>query len=180
MHVSKQSNIPGHCRAYALSDPKDKDYQMTCPHDHLETCDRCELLTSVLADIHDALEKMSNSNVSRDVIEELTFIEGQAKQNILAWKAHLLRCVNQDEARLEVIYALDESSVLLVQDWAIKFLPRKYRESYSSGRKKRIADDDICTRFPNLQLRQLRGAVSYEGYHWKAEVTLTSTEIYLL
>ena len=180
VHVSKQFNIPDHCRAYALSDPKDKDYQMTCPHDHLETCDRCELLTSVLADIHDALEKMSNSNVSRDVIEELTFIEGQAKQNILAWKAHLLRCVNQDEARLEVIYALDESSVLLVQDWAIKFLPRKFRESYSSGRKKRIADDDICTRFPNLQLRQLRGAVSYEGYHWKAEVTLTSTEIYLL
>ena len=116
VHVSKQSNIPDHCRAYALSDPKDKDYQMTCPHDHLENCDRCELLASVLADIHDALEKMSNRNVSRDVIEELTFVKGQAKQNILAWKAHLLRCVNRDEARLEVINALDESSLLPVQD----------------------------------------------------------------
>ena len=125
MHVSKQSNIPDHCRAYALSDPNDKDYQMICPHDHLDTCDRCELLSSVLADIHDALEKMFDSNVSRDVIEELVFIEGQAKQNILAWKAHLLRSVNQDEARLEAINALDESSVLLVQDWAMKFLPRK-------------------------------------------------------
>ena len=89
---------------------------MTCPHDHLETCDRCELLASVLADKHDALEKMFDSHVSRDVIEELAFIEGQAEQNILAWKAHLLRCVNQDEARLEVINSLDESSVLLVQD----------------------------------------------------------------
>ena len=92
-------------------------------------------------------------------------MEGQAKQNILAWKAHLLRCVNQDEAPLEVINALDESSVLLVQDWAMKFLPRKFRESqigsqerhvlaqycsYSSGTKQRFADDDICTRFPNL------------------------------
>lgn len=131
MHVSKQTSIPDHCRAYALSDPKDKDYQMTCPHDHLDTCDRCELLASVVADIHDALEKMSDSNVSHDVIEVLVFIEGQAKQNILAWKAHLLRCVNQDEARLEVINALDESSVLLVQDWAMKFLPRKFRESQS-------------------------------------------------
>ena len=125
----KQSNIPDHCRAYALSDPKDKDYQMTSPHDHLKICDRCELLSSVLADIHD--EKMSDSNVSRDVIEELSLIQGQAKQNNLAWKAHLLRCVYQDEARLEVITALDESSVLLVQDWAMKFLPRKFRESQS-------------------------------------------------
>ena len=58
-------------------------------------------------------------------------MEGQAKQNILAWKAHLLRCVNQDEAPLKVINALDESSVLLVQDWAMKFLPRKFRESQS-------------------------------------------------
>ena len=58
-------------------------------------------------------------------------MEGQAKQNILAWKAHLLQCVNQDEAPLEVINALDESSELLVQDWAMKFLPRKFRESQS-------------------------------------------------
>ena len=57
-----QSNIPDHCKAYALSDPKDKDYQMTSSHDHLKICDRCELLASVLADIHH--EKMSDSNVS--------------------------------------------------------------------------------------------------------------------
>ena len=140
---------------------------MTCPRDHLETCDRCELLASVLNDVHDALEKMSDSNVSHDVTEELVFIEDQAKQNILAWKAHLLQCVNQDEAPLEVINALDESSVLLVQDWAMKFLPRKFRESQSDwfakrgmswhntvvtrrAQNKRFADDDICTRFPNL------------------------------
>ena len=120
-----------------MSDPKDKDYQVICGHDHLETCDRCSSLASVLADIHEALEKMSDSNMSRDVIDELTFNEGQAKQNILAWKAHLLRCVNQDEARLQVIDTLDESSVLLVQDWAMKFLPRKYRESQSDWFAKR-------------------------------------------
>ena len=137
VHVSKQSNIPDHCRAYALSDPKEKDYQIICPHDHLEICDRCDLLASVLADIHDALENMSDSNGSSDVVEELNFIEGQARQNIWAWKAHLLRCVNQDEARLEVIDALNESSVLLVQDWAMKFLPRKFRESQSDWFAKR-------------------------------------------
>ena len=137
VHVSKQSNIPDHCRAYALSDPRDKDYQIICPNDHLETCDRCYLVSSVLAEIHDAIEKMSDSNVSSDVVEEVNFIEGQAKQNIWAWKAHLLRCVNQDEARIEVIDALDENSVPLVQDWAMKFLPRKFRESQSDWFAKR-------------------------------------------
>ena len=73
MHVSKQSSIPDHCRAYALSDPNDKDYQMICPHDHLDTCDRCELLSSVLAGIQDALEKMFDSNVSRDVISKISW-----------------------------------------------------------------------------------------------------------
>ena len=120
-----------------MSDPKETDYQIICPHDHLEICDHCDVLASVLADIHGALEKMSDSNESSDVVEELNFIEGQAKQNIWGWKAHLLRCVNQDEARLEVIDSLNESSVLLVQDWAMKFLPRKFRESQSDWFAKR-------------------------------------------
>ena len=73
------------------------------------------------------------------MVEELNFIKGQAKQNIWAWKGHLLRsgCVNQDEARLEVIDSLNESSVLLVQDWAMKFLPRKFKESQSDWFAKR-------------------------------------------
>ena len=80
---------------------------------------------------------MSDSNVSSDVVEEVNFIEGQAKQHIWAWKAHLLRCVNQDEARIKVIDAVDENSVLLVQDWAMKFLPRKFRESQGDWFAKR-------------------------------------------
>ena len=135
VHVSKQSNIPDHCRAYAyaLSDPKETDYQIICPHDHLEICNHSDVLASVLADINGALEKISDS----DVVEELNFIEGQAKQNIWAWKAHHLRCVNQDEARLEVIDSLNECSVLLVQDWAMKFLRRKFTESQSDWFAKR-------------------------------------------
>ena len=129
---------------------------MTCPQEHLDTCDCCEMLTLVLTDIHDALEKMSDSNVSCDVIEELVFIEGQAKQNILAWKAHLLRCANQDEARLEVIDALDESSVLLVQDWAMKFLPRKFRESQSDWFAKRGMSWHITVATRRAENKQLQ------------------------
>ncbi len=53
------------------------------------------------------------------------------QKNIQAWKAHLLRAINQDEARLNLLQDLNPTSVLVVLDWAMKFLPRKYRESQS-------------------------------------------------
>ena len=40
----------------------------------------------------------------------------------------MLRFINQDEARLDTLKNLDPHSVLLVLDWAMKYLPRKYRE----------------------------------------------------
>ena len=61
--------------------------------------------------------------------EKPRFFMEKAKQAIVSWKAHLLWSVDQEEARLDIVNALDSTSVLLVQDWAIKVLPRKYRES---------------------------------------------------
>ena len=61
----------------------------------------------------------------------------QAKANIFAWKAHILRSINQDAARIGVLESLDESFVLVVEDWAMKFLPRKYRESQTNWFGKR-------------------------------------------
>ena len=80
---------------------------------------------------------MPTHNVSEDTTQELLFVLDQAKNNILAWKAHLLRSVNQDKARLDVLDTLNECSMLLVQDWAMKFLPREYRESQSDWFSKR-------------------------------------------
>lgn len=61
----------------------------------------------------------------------------QAKQAIHAWKVHLLRNVNQNEAHTNALIMLDETSVYLVQDWAMKFLPRKYKESQTDWFEKR-------------------------------------------
>ena len=122
------STVPDHCRRYALSDSKDKDFQSMCAHDHTDSCDRCTSLTSVLNEIDDALQEMTAHDVAADLKEELTFVVAQAKKSIFDWKAHLLRCINQDDARLEVLDSLDEESVYLVQGWAMKFLPRKFRE----------------------------------------------------
>ena len=47
---------------------------------------------------------------------------------ILNWKRHQLRTVNQDRARDYILEQLDDSSVYLIMDWAMKFLETKYRE----------------------------------------------------
>ena len=61
----------------------------------------------------------------------------QAKENIMSWKAHQLRSVHQTEAKHSVLEKLDSRSVLLVQDWAMKYMPRRYREAQSDWLAKR-------------------------------------------
>ena len=94
-------------------------------------------MAEALLDIKNALAMMTEENIGADAKEELNFIADQAISNIQAWKAHLLRSLNQDQARLDVIDGLDESSLLLDEDWAMKFLPRKYRESQNDWFGKR-------------------------------------------
>ena len=42
-----------------------------------------------------------------------------------------------DQARLDVLRSLNQESTLLVLDWAMKFLPRKFRESQADWFGKR-------------------------------------------
>ena len=106
----------------------------TCDHSHVDTCDRCFRLASVVNEIEDALKEAECTNDTR---EELVFVTSQAKQHIHSWKSHLLRSTHQDDCRLDVIKDLDETSVLLVLDWAMKYLPRKFRESQTDWYGKR-------------------------------------------
>ena len=118
--------MPDHCRAYARGDPDDLDCSLAYDHTHNDSCDRCLLLSSVVREIEEGLE---NAECSDNEKEELKFIISQTKQSIEAFKAHLLRSTNQDECILDILNELSVSSILLVLDWAMKFLPLKFRES---------------------------------------------------
>ena len=135
--MSKESCVADHCQQYSLSDPRDRDFQVLCDHQHTDQCDRCDAMAEVLLDVKNALAMMTDENIGADAKEELSFIADKAISNIQAWKAHLLRSLNQDQARLDVIDELDESSVLLIEDWAMKFLPCKYRETQQDWYGKR-------------------------------------------
>ena len=47
---------------------------------------------------------------------------------VRSWKAHQLRMVHQDTARTDIIHSLQNDSVLITQDFTMKFLPTQYRE----------------------------------------------------
>lgn len=52
-------------------------------------------------------------------------------------KAHLLRTKNQDSARTDITQNLKEGQLFVVVDWAMKFLPRKFREGQTDWFGKR-------------------------------------------
>lgn len=122
-----------HCRPYALSCPDDKDYQSPCDHEHTDRCDRCDGLATVIAEIQSTVDTLDDSGEK----DELKYEVEQSVLKIRAWKAHILRAINQDQARINVIQILDPTTALLVLDWAMKYLPKKYREAQSDWFGKR-------------------------------------------
>ena len=59
VHLTADANVPDHCTAYALSDPKDKFLSVECQHDHESSCPQCEELKSALKEVEAALSKSS-------------------------------------------------------------------------------------------------------------------------
>lgn len=133
VHISCDSPVPDHCSTFALSDSTDKCWKKKCEHEHDQRCDRCELLKSTLAKIPVLIEQYQTDFALRD---RLLYRVRQQIQCIIDWKAHQLRVVHQDQARIDVLNNLDDESVMIHVDWAMKWLPVKYREStvsFSSG-----------------------------------------------
>jgi hypothetical protein len=135
VHVLTSSRVTDHCRLYSLSDPSDGDFVADCDHEHDLKCDRCELIPSIFEEVESTLKDLST--MDNEEKNDMEYVITQSKKNILTWKAHLLGDINQNEARLNCLRDLDSGSVLVVLDWAMKFLPRKYCEGQSDWFGKR-------------------------------------------
>ena len=66
---------------------------------------------------------------SKDQLEELQYDMENAIPDIDGWKAHILREVHQDTEKSVVIENLANNQVLIIMDWAMKFLPIGYQET---------------------------------------------------
>ncbi len=90
-------------------------------------CQRCESIKVTLNDVLTEIETIPNSAEAA-----LTkYNAEQAVEYIRNWKRHLLRSVQQDKSRVDIMQNLKENEVALVLDWAQKFTPIKGREKQS-------------------------------------------------
>ena len=127
MHINCQSVVVDHCSVYALSDSTDSSFKQQCNHQYKEPCDQCQALSDVLQDIGQTVQDAEfHSEEERD---EGLYLYDSAYQAIQVWKSHQLRTVRQDQSRLDVLDHLNPETVLIVNDWAMKFIPQSYRES---------------------------------------------------
>ncbi|VDI58240.1 Hypothetical predicted protein, partial [Mytilus galloprovincialis] len=126
--IKTTSHCKDHCIHFALSNTKDVLLQESCTdHIHDDVCNSCNLLGNVTEQIFKSIQKVSDEE-SRDDLYTTTTID---INNVKQWKAHQLRTKNQDEARLKLMESLEPHQLLLVMDWAMKFLPMRYREKQS-------------------------------------------------
>ena len=116
--------VADHPTRYALSDSTDPSFKSTCSHDHDLLCQRCQDLKDVLSDINTAIQRCQFEQEYDK--EDVLYTFQEAVRAIQLWKSHQLRLLNQDAARTDCIDCLNDNSVLLIQDWAMNFLPRQY------------------------------------------------------
>ncbi|KAL9983008.1 hypothetical protein ACROYT_G005129 [Oculina patagonica] len=139
------STCADHCRNFALSDPVEPEFQKSCSHQHLSTCDDCQGLKKVLQELRLEIEGPSCTPVNSEQREDLLYDFDRAKSDILLWKAHIVRSINQEEAKQDLLKTADATSAIVIMDWAMKFLQLKYREKQSEGFGKRGLSWHIST-----------------------------------
>ena len=133
--MSTSSTVGTHCSVYALSDGASPDLQQSCDHSHDNSCDQCQSLDLTLQSISSAAH--GTSFASEDDRDEMLYRVTSATLAIQSWKCQILRSAHQDQARLDAVEALDSETVFIVNDWAMKFLPQRYRESQTDWFGKR-------------------------------------------
>ena len=128
LHVSKDERCIHHCTLHALNSPTDPSVKADCDHVHNVVCDACSGMESVVEEIGVNIEDGSGAGLDDGAKRKLRFNYDKAKEAIGAWKAHTIRVVNQDLAKQDVLSKLNGNNRFIVMDWAMKFLPLRYRE----------------------------------------------------
>ncbi|KAK3751918.1 hypothetical protein QZH41_007936 [Actinostola sp. cb2023] len=111
----------------------------------LDNGERIEMPNVVRTEVKQGIEGSSWTPYSLEQQEDLLYDFDHAQSDILLWKAHILRSINQEEAKQDALKAADSESAILIVDWAMKFLQIKYREKQSNWFGKRGLSWHIST-----------------------------------
>jgi hypothetical protein len=79
----------------------------------------------------DCIELEVSQVIDPEKRNELQYDFQQARDAIIELMRHVIRGVQQDEAKSMSIQEMDDESSFQIVDWAQKILPQKYREGQS-------------------------------------------------
>ena len=117
--------------------------------------------------------------------EELQHDMENAIPNLEAWKSHILRAVHQDAAKNAVIDKLASNQVLLIMDWAMKFLPTCFRETQRDWFGKKGKPWHVCvaiTKAANEEIEVLlrgRASIRVRKFHYSCLLVRNEYQISL-
>ena len=126
----EEAFCPDHCRKFALSDKQDPHFQEKCSHQHTESCSDCQDLRNAFDEVKDRIQSALWIPYSNEEREDLLYDVKLAKADILHWKAHVVRSVNQEAAKQDQLKMIrvNPNCALIIMDWAMKFLQLRYRD----------------------------------------------------
>jgi hypothetical protein len=93
---------------------------------HSHACEQCSNLKDCFREIEESIE--STNFYSKEQKEDSLYDFKKAVSSIKEWKAHIMRSANQERAKQDIMDVLHSGSVLILMDWAMKFLQLRYRE----------------------------------------------------
>ncbi|CAG2244350.1 unnamed protein product [Mytilus edulis] len=126
-NIDMASTIPDHCMKFALSSSSDVLLQEKCDHQHEALCEKCGLMEEMEHQIKTAISSVQDFETASDIKLSVDFDISKVKQ----WKSHILRTKNQNECRYHLMETLESHQMIIVMDWAMKFLPLLFREKQS-------------------------------------------------
>ncbi|CAC5370903.1 unnamed protein product [Mytilus coruscus] len=132
IHLARQTNVIQHCLGFALSIPG-IEFQLHCQHIHSQHCQSC-------IDLDETLQKVE-----------------KAVNDIKTSKNTLLDQRTKNFARKDIADNMEINDVIITSDWAMKFLPRRYREAHKHLKMLQLLPvmtdvvQDLKTILPNLQ-----------------------------
>lgn len=147
IHLARQTNVIQHCLGFALSIPG-IEFQLHCQHIHSQHCQSCIDLDETLQKVLENAEKKQIENK-----DALMFKVEKAVNDIKNLQKHIVRSKNQEFARKDIADNMEINDVIITSDWAMKCLPRRYREGQLDWFAKRGINWHVSVSLIKLQHR---------------------------
>ncbi|KAK6194929.1 hypothetical protein SNE40_000459 [Patella caerulea] len=127
LHLAIESPCPDHCLKYALCD------KPNCSTNHDVWCSNCDSFRKILDKIAAAFDDPRVKYMHPSRRDEIWYDFEQARKSVSNLRSHIVRKINQERGKEKILDDLRPGEGLLIMDWAMKFLPTRFRKSQQDG-----------------------------------------------